>query len=203
MVNISAVDLNLLHVLHAVLVEGSATRAAKRLHVTQSAVSNALARLRQTLGDPLLVRNSRGLSATPRARELEPELAAIMASVGRLLNPRAGFEPATTTREFTVACADYCTAILGAGLAALMHLHAPLATLRLVTLEQLQGAEGLASNIDLHLGMPPRVPRVAAGARCFKIASSAWYRGIPSASARPSGSACKSICKRRTFGSAC
>ena len=158
MANISAVDLNLLHVLHAVLAEGSATRAAKRLHVTQSAVSNALARLRQTFGDPLVVRNSRGLSATPRARELEPELSAIMASVGRLLDPRASFEAATTTREFTLACADYCTAILGPSLVELMHVHAPLATLRLVTLEQLQGTEGLASNIDLHLGMPPRVP---------------------------------------------
>jgi DNA-binding transcriptional LysR family regulator len=182
MVNISAVDLNLLHVLHAVLAEGSATRAAKRLHVTQSAVSNALARLRQTLGDPLVVRNSRGLSATPRARELEPELAAIMASVGRLLDPRANFDPATTNREFTLACADYCTAILGPALAELMHVHAPLATLRLVTLEQLQGAEGLASNIDLHLGMPPRVP---SGCRWSALFQDSFVCMVPRGRKRP------------------
>jgi DNA-binding transcriptional LysR family regulator len=182
MVNISAVDLNLLHVLHAVLAEGSATRAAKRLHVTQSAVSNALGRLRQTFDDPLLVRNSRGLSATPRARELEPELSAIMASVGRLLDPRASFEAATTTREFTLACADYCTAILGPSLAELMRVHAPLATLRLVTLEQLQGAEGLASNIDLHLGMPPRVP---SGCRWSALFEDSFVCMVPRGSKRP------------------
>lgn len=157
-VNISAIDLNLLHVLHVVLAERSATRAAKRLHVTQSAVSNALGRLRQALGDPLVVRSSRGLSATPRALELEPELSAIMASVGRLLGPSARFDPASTTREFTLACADYCTAILGPALAELMHARAPLATLRLVTLEQLMGTEGLASTVDLHLGMPRSIP---------------------------------------------
>jgi DNA-binding transcriptional LysR family regulator len=176
MVNISAIDLNLLHVLHAVLAEGSATRAAKRLHVTQSAVSNALARLRQALGDPLVVRSSRGLSATPRARELEPELSAIMASVGRLLNPGASFEAATTTREFTLACADYCTAILGPALAALMHVRAPRATLRLVTLEQLQGTEGLASNVDLHLGMPPRVP---SGCRSLALFQDSFVCMVP------------------------
>lgn len=180
-VNISAIDLNLLHVLHAVLAEGSATRAAKRLHVTQSAVSNALARLRQALGDPLVVRNSRGLSATPRARELEPELSAIMASVGRLLKPRVSFDPATTTREFTLACADYCTAILGPALAELMHARAPLATLRLVTLEQLQGTEGLASNVDLHLGMPPRIP---SGCRSSALFQDSFVCMLPKTSKR-------------------
>ena len=54
-VNLSAIDLNLFLVLHAVLEEQSATKAAARLHVTQSAVSNALGRLRQLLGDPLVV----------------------------------------------------------------------------------------------------------------------------------------------------
>ena len=157
-VNISAIDLNLLHVLHAVLEEGSATRAAKRLHVTQSAVSNALARLRQLFADPLVVRNARGLTPTPRALALKPELSAIFGSVGKLLSAPARFDPVSTTREFTLACADYCMAILGPALAELMHTHAPRASLRVVTLEQLMGTEGLATNIDVHLGMPPRVP---------------------------------------------
>jgi DNA-binding transcriptional LysR family regulator len=158
MVNISAIDLNLLHVLHAVLEDGSATAAAKRLHVTQSAVSNALARLRRVFADPLVVRNARGLTPTPRGLALKPELSAILGSVGKLLNVEARFDPARTTREFTLACADYCMAILGPMLAELMQKRAPLASLRVVTLEQLMGTEGLASNIDVHLGMPPRVP---------------------------------------------
>ena len=166
--NITDIDLNLLHVLHAVLDEGSATRAAKRLHVTQSAVSNALARLRQSFGDPLVVRSSRGLAATPRARALQPELAAIMGSVGKLLSVPARFNAAVTTREFTLACADYCTAILGPALAELLQARAPLATLRLVPLEQLAGTEGLATNIDLHLGMPPRIPAGCRSAALFQ-----------------------------------
>jgi DNA-binding transcriptional LysR family regulator len=157
-VNISQIDLNLLHVLHAVLLEKSATRAAKRLHVTQSAVSNALARLRQALGDPLVVRNARGLSPTPRALALQPELEQVMRSLRSLVSGPERFEPATTTREFTLACADYCTTILGAQLVELLGQRAPAARLRLMPLEQLAEGDGLASNVDVHLGMPPRVP---------------------------------------------
>lgn len=158
MVNIEAVDLNLLRVLQAVLAERSATRAAKRLHVTQSAVSNALARLRDVLGDPLVVRNARGLSPTPRALRLQPELDALMRSVRQLLSGPEHFDAATSTREFKVACADYCITILGAQLVELLRKRAPGARLRFVPLEHLAGSEGLASDIDVHVGMPPRIP---------------------------------------------
>lgn len=156
--NISQIDLNLLPVLHAVLEEKSATSAAKRLHVTQSAVSNALARLREALGDPLLVRSSRGLVPTPRALALQPGIEQIMQSLRVLVSKREAFAPNTTDREFTLACADYFTAILGARLVELLRKRAPSARLRFVPLEQLAGGDGLASNIDVHLGMPPRVP---------------------------------------------
>jgi DNA-binding transcriptional LysR family regulator len=167
-VNIASLDLNLLHVLHAVLQERSATRAARRLHVTQSAVSNALARLRDTLGDPLLVRNARGLTPTPRARELEPRLAAIMAGLGQLLAGDAPFEPATTTRELTIACADYLTASIGPALAELLRQRAPRASLRFVPLEQLSGPDGLASDIDVHLGMPRALPAGCSAVKLFE-----------------------------------
>src|SRR6185312_1625580 len=100
--NLSALDLNLLLVLHAVLDEGSATRAAKRLNVTQSAVSNALARLRALLGDPLVVRSGKGLVPTPRGAELAPELAAVMARLESALD-RGVFVPGASTRTFTLA----------------------------------------------------------------------------------------------------
>lgn len=157
-VNIAQFDLNLLRVLQAVLLEKSATGAAKRLHVTQSAVSNALGRLREAFGDPLVVRNARGLSPTPRARALEPILAQIMGSLRELSGSGAEFEAATTQREFTIACADYCTAVLGPSLVELLGARAPRAQLRFVPLEQLVTTEGLASDIDLHLGMPSKVP---------------------------------------------
>lgn len=156
--NIEQLDLNLLRVLHCVLVEKSATRAARRLHVTQSAVSNALARLREAFGDPLVVRNARGLSPTPLACGLEPRLDTLFGTVRELLSSQEAFEPTTTQREFTLACADYCTAILGPRLAELFHALAPNARLRFVPLEQLADSQGLATNIDLHLGMPVKVP---------------------------------------------
>lgn len=71
----SRLDLNLLLVLDAVLTEGGVAKAASRLHVTPSAVSNALARLRILLGDQLLTSKGRGLVPTPRALELGPILA--------------------------------------------------------------------------------------------------------------------------------
>jgi DNA-binding transcriptional LysR family regulator len=167
-VNIAQLDLNLLRVLHAVLAEKSATAAAKRLHVTQSAISNALGRLREALGDPLVVRSARGLTPTPRARELEPVLAKIMGALVELSGSGAEFDPATTTREFTIACADYCTAVLGPSLVELMTAKAPLSKLSFVPLEQLVTTEGLASDIDLHLGMPSRVPAGCASSTLFE-----------------------------------
>src|SRR5690242_2004836 len=96
-VNLSSVDLNLFLVLHAVLEERSATRAAARLHVTQSAVSNALSRLRELLGDPLVVRHGRGLVPTPRAEELAPLLREATERLNLAID-RRGFVAAETTR---------------------------------------------------------------------------------------------------------
>jgi DNA-binding transcriptional LysR family regulator len=85
-VNLSALDLSLFLVLHAVLDERSASKAAARLHVTQSAVSNGLARLRQLLGDPLVVRHGRGLVPTPRAEQLAPLLRDVADRLATALN---------------------------------------------------------------------------------------------------------------------
>lgn len=167
-VNIAQLDLNLLRVLHAVLAEKSATGAAKRLHVTQSAISNALGRLREALGDPLVVRSGRGLTPTPRAQKLEPVLAKIMESLQELSSRDGGFDPASAQREFTIACADYCTAVLGPRLAQLLGERAPLAKLSFVPLERLIATEGLASDIDLHLGMPSKVPAGCASSALFE-----------------------------------
>src|SRR5215472_1257480 len=104
-VNLSSIDLNLFLVLHAVLEERSATRAARRLHVTPSAVSNALARLRALLGDPLLVRSGRGVVPTPRAAALAPALARALRDLDQAVHGDA-FDPATTDRELTLAMAD-------------------------------------------------------------------------------------------------
>ena len=91
--NLSSVDLNRLLVLHAVLTERSVTRAAAVLHVTPSAVSNALARLRATFDDPLLVRSGRGLTLTPRATALAPQLAEAVAAMARVVDDQSDSIP--------------------------------------------------------------------------------------------------------------
>ena len=143
--NVSAFDLNLFVVLHAVLEERSATRAAKRLNVTQSAVSNALARLRSALGDPLVVRSGRGLAATPRAEELAPIVAQAVAHLEKALDRGQAFVPGESTRTFTVAAADNHQTSEAPRIAAAFATALPRAELRIVSSDFLAASDGLAS----------------------------------------------------------
>jgi DNA-binding transcriptional LysR family regulator len=153
MPNPSAVDLNLLWVLHAVLAERSATRAARRLHVTQSAVSNALARLRALFGDPLVVRSGRGLAPTPRAQALAPSIAAALGQIQSLLEDGEPFDARQSTRQFTLACSDAEQAVVLPALAALFARRLPRARLRAVSIDYLLAAGGLAAGeVDVSLG---------------------------------------------------
>jgi DNA-binding transcriptional LysR family regulator len=101
--NIAAIDLNLLVALQALLAERHVTRAAARLGVTQPAMSHSLARLRDALGDPLLVRSKSGLQLTPRGAELVEPLDRLLVDAGALLAAPKGFEPKTSTRRFRIA----------------------------------------------------------------------------------------------------
>ena len=152
-VNLSAVDLNLFLVLHAVLEERSATRAAAHLHVTQSAVSNALARLRQLLGDPLVVRKGRGLVPTPRAEELMPLLREVTARLALALD-RRGFVPEESTRTFTIGLADSHQACEVPRIAQRFAARLPRAVLRVVSTDYLAATDGLASG-DVDLAFAP------------------------------------------------
>lgn len=167
-VNLSTIDLNLLVVLDAVLQTSSATAAAKRLHVTQSAVSNALRRLRELLGDPLFVRTARGLSATPRATALAPELRRWLDDAQAILGaPR--FDPASTTRCFTLAGTDALAATLLPPLLSAFRASLPRASLRFVTLERMVASDGLGSgDVDLHVGMPPTIPAYCKSAPLYR-----------------------------------
>lgn len=143
--NLYAIDLNLLAVLHAVLEERSATRAARKLHVTQSAVSNALARLRQVLGDPLVVRSGRGIVPTPRGAELGPAIAAAMNQLDAAIDRGRGFVAAESTRTFTFAAADNTQVTDVPKIAALFAEELPQATLRVVSADYLVATDGLAT----------------------------------------------------------
>ncbi|WP_280155132.1 LysR family transcriptional regulator [Piscinibacter sp. XHJ-5] len=104
--NAISVDLNLLAVLDALLDERNVTRAARRVHLSQPATSNALARLRQVFGDPLLVRSGRGLVLTPRAEALIGPLRHAMEQIDVALGTAETFYPATSTATFTIATSD-------------------------------------------------------------------------------------------------
>lgn len=161
-VNLSAIDLNLLLVLHAVLEERSATRAARRLNVTQSAVSNALARLRTALGDPLVVRQGRGLAPTPRAAEIQPLLLEAVTRLEQVVD-RRGFVPEASTRTFTIALADNHQACEAPPIAAAFAAALPRASLRIVSPDYLVATDGLAAG-DVDAAFAPE-QAVTAGQR--------------------------------------
>src|SRR5215216_1310136 len=94
-------DFNLLITLDALLAEGSVARAAQRLHLSPSAMSRALARLRETTGDPLLVRAGRGLVPTPRAIELREQVSQLVQEAEAVLRPADTLDLARLVRTFT------------------------------------------------------------------------------------------------------
>lgn len=98
----STPDFNLLITLNVLLEEGSVARAAQRLRLSPSAMSRALARLRETTGDPLLVRAGRGLVPTPRAQELREHVSQLAQDVAAVLRPAEALKLTQLTRTFTL-----------------------------------------------------------------------------------------------------
>ncbi|HNV33682.1 MAG TPA: LysR family transcriptional regulator, partial [Nitrospira sp.] len=98
----STPDLNLLITLDVLLAEGSVARAATRLRLSPSAMSRALARLRETTGDPLLVRAGRGLVPTPRAVELRERVSQVVEEGQAVLRPAEKLNLTQLVRTFTL-----------------------------------------------------------------------------------------------------
>ncbi|EKN3978730.1 LysR family transcriptional regulator [Yersinia enterocolitica] len=111
-------DLNLLLTLNVLLAEGSVVRAAQRLGLSPSAMSRALARLRQTTGDPLLVRAGRVLVPTPRALELREQVSQLVEGATSVLRPAEKLNLAQLTRIFTLRTSDGFVENFGATLLA-------------------------------------------------------------------------------------
>lgn len=104
-INIHRIDLNLLAVFQTLITERHVGRAAKRIGVTQSAVSHSLTRLRALLGDPLFVRHPKGIEPTPRALVLAPAIANIIERARSVLSSTHAFD-ATKPHRFTIGAAD-------------------------------------------------------------------------------------------------
>ena len=102
-IQLHKMDLNLLATFEALIEEGSVAAAADRLHLTASAVSHALGRLRTQFDDPLFVRVGGKMQATPKALLLADELSPVLRGLRRALEPQAPFDPATSDRVFRIA----------------------------------------------------------------------------------------------------
>ncbi|WP_137166317.1 LysR family transcriptional regulator [Salinimonas lutimaris] len=131
--NIAKVDLNLLVYLDVLLREGSVTRAANQLSITQPAMSNGLKRLRDLFKDPLLVRTSDGMTPTKRALELQPVIRDVLSRLESSIQPETDFDPATSKRTFRIMTSDYAESTLLLGLLSELAIQAPNITLDLIT----------------------------------------------------------------------
>ncbi|VVP68037.1 PCP degradation transcriptional activation protein [Pseudomonas fluorescens] len=118
-------DLNLLPVFIALIEERSVTRAALRLGITQPALSNALNRLRDTLQDPLFIRERYGIRPTQFAEQIAPVIVDTLARLDEALIGRQHFDPATANRQFNVAANSYVEIVLMPGIIARLRQLAP------------------------------------------------------------------------------
>lgn len=166
-IDLRKVDLNLLVTFDVLMDERNVTRAAERLGRTQSAVSHALSRLRDQLGDPLMVKMGGGMAPSPFAERLVEEVRPILNSIRRVLAPPHPFDPATSRRKFRIAIADVAPSLIPELMSTLQR-EAPGVVLEWVAEEPqtpLQVAEGqvdvafVASAVDL----PPGVAAEEAG----------------------------------------
>ncbi|QTT87973.1 LysR family transcriptional regulator [Pseudomonas chlororaphis] len=121
----STPDLNLLITLDVLLAEGSVARAAQRLRLSPSAMSRALARLRETTGDPLLVRAGRGLVPTPRALELRDRVGHLVQDAEAMLRPVERLDLQRLVRTFTLRSSDGFVENFGPALVARLRAEAP------------------------------------------------------------------------------
>ena len=155
--NFRTLDLNLLRVFDEVMAEKSLTKAARNLSITQPAVSNALRRLRETLGDDLLRRDGHGIAPTPFALTLWPHVRQALDQLQSALVPQQ-FIPADARNAFVLAMADATAAELMGGLGQALEHQAPKVSIRVLPLTTRDPRNMLNEGVaDLALGYFPAV----------------------------------------------
>lgn len=149
----STPDFNLLITLDVLLSEGSVARAAKRLHLSPSAMSRALARLRETTGDPLLVRAGRGLVPTPRALELRERVSQLVQETEAVLRPAEQPDLEQQVRTFTLRTSEGFVENFGAALIARVTAQAPGIRLRFMHKPDKDSTSLRDGTVDLETGV--------------------------------------------------
>jgi DNA-binding transcriptional LysR family regulator len=154
-------DLSLLATLDALLQEGSVTKAARRLGLSTPGMSHALARIRERLGDPLLVRAGRSMVLTPRAEALRPRVRSLVEEAAQTLEPERTFTAQELRRTFVVYTSDYVLTLLGPPLDRVLQAEAPGIALRFVPITVDDSAALRDGSADLAIGiygeLPPEV----------------------------------------------
>ncbi len=130
--NFASLDLNLLRVFDAMMLELSTTRAGERVGLSQPAVSAALGRLRHITGDELFVRDGNRMVATPRAAQLREPIRGALRQLEEALRAAAGFDPATAVQTFVLLGSDYFSTLLMPRLAERVLAEAPSVTLQML-----------------------------------------------------------------------
>src|SRR6266481_4985158 len=146
-------DLNLLVTLDVLLAEGSVARAAQRLRLSPSATSRALARLRETTGDPLLVRAGRGLVPTPRALELRERVSQLVQDGEAVLRPAETLNLEQLVRTFTLRTSEGFVENFGPDLIARVGKEAPGVRLRFVQKPDKDSTPLRDGTVDLETGV--------------------------------------------------
>ena len=156
--NLNAVDLNLLVVFKHLLVERSVSRVAEVMNLSQPAVSNALARLRKLLGDPLFLRTPAGMVPTPFAEQLSEAVTDALGMIHNALNQRDTFEPATSQRAFVIGITDIGEIYFLPPLMDRLKRDAPNVTVSTVRNTNMNLKDAMeAGTVDLAIGLLPQL----------------------------------------------
>ncbi|BFM05316.1 LysR family transcriptional regulator [Halioxenophilus aromaticivorans] len=183
---LAQIDLNLLVVLQVMLEEGSVSGAAKRLFLTQSAVSKALGRLRDQFDDPLFTRTSNGMVPTPKALQLKERLPAVLTAMQGLITPDI-FHPEKTKAVIRVAMGEHAGILLLPPLIELLQRHAPGVKLQALNRVEHQLDRLATGELDFAIHMQhQRYPAEFKPAQLFKTSQGLMVReGHPLVGRRP------------------
>jgi len=146
---IGSLDANLLAPLQALLELQHVSRAAERMHVSQSAMSATLARLRRHFNDELLIRSGSAYTLTPRARSLLPLVISAVQAIESAFDTRAGFEPRASDRRFTIVASDYAAGVVNPPLRAMLAATAPDVGVHFHSVSGTPGLDRIALEYDL------------------------------------------------------
>lgn len=157
--NLDRIDLNLLVYLDVLLREGSVTKAAQQLGITQPAMSNGLRRLRDLFSDPLLVRTSDGMTPTQRALELQPVIRKALADLEIALQPQDEFNAALSNRVFRIMVSDYAESTLVPELVKRLRTEAPDIILDVLTPSDVTFKDVEAGKVDMAINRFDDMPQ--------------------------------------------